>query len=54
MFGVELAPIKDALEIQEENLLEGEATRKSIRPAERRWMGDPMERAMYRGENRGG
>ena len=65
MFGVELAPIKDALEIQEENLLEarlfnsgkklhpdGVAIRVEMqsipRPAERHWMGDPMERAMYR------
>ena len=65
MFGVELAPIKAALEIQEENLLEarlfnsgkklhpdGVAIRVEMqsipRPAERRWMGDGMERAMYR------
>ena len=60
----ELKQIQDALEIQEENLLEerlfnsgkklhadGVAIRvemQSIRPVEKRWLGDPMERAMYR------
>ena len=60
----ELQQIRDALEIQEENLLEerlfnsgkqlhadGVAIRvemQSRRPVEERWLGDPMEREMYR------
>ena len=60
----ELQQIRDALEIQEENLLEerlfnsgkqlhadGVAIRvemQSIRPVEKRWLGDPMERELYR------
>ena len=60
----ELQQIQDALEIQEENLLadrlfnsgkklhpDGVAIRvemQSRRPVEERWLGDPMEREMYR------
>ena len=60
----ELQQIQDALEIQEENLLgdrlfnsgkklhpDGVAIRvemQALRPVEKHWMGDPMEREMYR------